>query len=67
MSNMKIHDMEVPIYETPVPHILWADLKLALTKNEYEQLAMKSRPFDYPVMSGLLVEDVKRYLTKKWK
>lgn len=65
--NMKIKGVNVPIYDDPVPHILWPDLKLALSKKEYEQLAMKTLPFDYPVMSGLLVEDVEKFLNKKWK
>jgi hypothetical protein len=66
---MKIHDIDIPVYETTdsQKYLLWSDLKLALTKPEYEQLAMKQRSDTYPVKNGLLVEDVKRVLTKKWK
>lgn len=64
---MKIKEMDVPVYDDPVPHVLWTDLKLALSRKEYEQLAMKTLPFDYPIMTGLTVADVEKHLTKKWK
>jgi len=66
---MKIHDIDVPVYETvdKQEYLLWSDLKLALTKPEYEHLAMKQRSDTYPVKNGLLVEDVKRALTKKMR
>jgi len=55
------------VYDDPVPHILWEDLKLNLTRDEYEKMAMRTLPSTYPVRDGLLVEDVERLLTKKWK
>lgn len=64
---MRIHGNEVMVYDDPVPHILWEDLKLNLTRDEYEKMAMRTLPSTYPVRDGLLVEDVERLLTKKWK
>jgi len=33
-----ISDLGVPIYDTPVPHILWEDLKLALGSLDFERV-----------------------------
>lgn len=64
---MNINGIDIPVYDDPLPHFKWADLKLALPKDIYERLALKNLSSTYPVTGGLLVEDVKAALTKKWK